>query len=340
MILPLYIHIEEPSQPGDARRVVTSLCHELGFNELRTAEVALVVTELATNLVKHTDHKGGYLVFTPIEVSGCIGIDILSLDQGGGIANIGECLRDGFSSTGTPGGGLGSIRRQSSVFDIFSVRDKGTGVFTRFWQKLPPESPPALEVGSVCLPLEGEQACGDAWAMKSGRDSTLFMLADGLGHGAAAAEASNQAVATFLQLAPRSPAELVYQIHSTLRYTRGAVLAVVEIAFGQFIVRYAGIGNISGRIYSQIDYINLTSNNGTAGVGVPNIKEFTYPWTKDGLLLMHSDGVAIHWSLEDYPGLSQKHPALIAGILFRDHQRLRDDSSILVVKSVERKFGL
>ena len=186
MLCPRHVRVQDPSQPGEARRLVTSLCHALEFDELRTAQVALVVTELATNLVKHTDQAGGYLIFTPIEDNGVTGLDILSLDQGPGIAQIGECLRDGYSSTGTSGGGLGSIRRQSSLFDIYSVVGQGTAILSRFYSHLPPDSA-FLEVGSVCLPVGGESACGDAWAMKANRKTARFMLADGLGHGPDAA---------------------------------------------------------------------------------------------------------------------------------------------------------
>jgi hypothetical protein len=192
-------------------------------------------------------------------------------------------------------------------------------------------------MGAVCLPVDGEKACGDAWAMKVSREIARFMLADGLGHGPDAAEASNQAVATFLQTFPRSPSEQMMEIHNALRHTRGAAVAIAEIAFSLFNVRFTGIGNIAGLIYNGTNAVNLLSYNGTAGMGVLKTKEFSYPWTVDSLLVMHSDGLATHWSLADYPGLALKHPALIAGVLFRDHQRLHDDSCVLVAKSVAQR---
>lgn len=332
-IFPQCIHVQDSSQPGEARRLAIFLCHSLGFSELSTAQVALVVTELATNLVKHTEQSGGYLIFSPFEQNSIVGLDILSLDQSVGITNISECLRDGYSSTNTTGGGLGSIRRQSTVFDIFSVPDKGVAILSRFWPLAAPEPFAALDVGAVCLPITGEEACGDAWAMKAGPDSTLFMLADGLGHGPDAAEAANQAVATFLESAPRRPAELLMLIHNALRHTRGAAIAIAEIYTDQLSVHFAGIGNITAQVHSDEKVRNLFSHNGTAGIaGTPKIMEFIYPWTNTSLLIMHSDGLATHWSFDDYPGLANKHPALIAGVLFRDHQRLHDDSCVLVAK--------
>jgi anti-sigma regulatory factor (Ser/Thr protein kinase) len=317
---------------GEARRLAASLCGAIGFDETRAGQVGLVVTELATNLVKHTAGTGGDLIFRPFEEAGATGLDVLSLDRGPGIANIAECLRDGHSTASSPGTGLGAVRRQSSAFDIYSTPGQGAAILGRLWRDSPPVLPPALSVGAVCLPVRGEQACGDAWAMKAGPDVTIFMLADGLGHGPDAAAAANLATAIFERQALRGPAELVHLIHTGLRSTRGAAVAVAEVAVGARVVRYAGVGNISGRILGVGSSRSLVSVNGTAGAETRRIQEFSYPWPDGGMLVLHSDGVAAHWSLADYPGLGRKDADLIAGVLFRDHQRLRDDSLVVVAK--------
>jgi anti-sigma regulatory factor (Ser/Thr protein kinase) len=333
---PRCLSVQDSSHVGEARRLTSSLCFALGFSETRTAQAGLVVTELATNLVKHTAGAGGDLIFRPFEQSGAIGLEVLSVDRGPGIANIGECLRDGHSTAGSLGTGLGAVRRQSSAFDIYSAPGQGAAVVSRLWRDSPPVLPSELSVGAVCLPVRGEQACGDAWTLKAGRDTTLFMLADGLGHGPEAAAASNLATAIFDSEPPRSPAELVHLINIGLRSTRGAAVAVAEVGLGARVVRYAGVGNITGRILSAGGSRSMVSNNGTAGVEVRKVHEFSYPWPDDGILVLHSDGVAAHWSLDDYPGLPIKDAGLIAGVLFRDHQRLRDDSLVVVAKESGR----
>lgn len=335
--LPMHLRVDEASHVGTARRLAAALCRELGFGETRAGETALVVTELATNLVKHTGGVGGSLIFRPLQAGdGGGGLDILALDQGPGISNIAESLRDGYSTAGSPGTGLGAIRRLSAEFDLHSAPGKGAAVFSRLWQGAPPSAAPgALMVGAVCLPVRGEDVCGDAWAMKAGPASTLFMLADGLGHGPDAAEAANLAVAIFQKHAPASPAQLVEILHAGLKSTRGAVLAVAELLPGQGLLRFAGVGNIAGLILDGPNTRNLVSYNGTAGVEVRKIHEFSYPWPSGGTLLLHSDGIDTHWNLQDYPGLARKHPALVAGVLFRDHQRARDDSTVLVIKDTK-----
>ena len=374
MLFPSSLRVQDSSHPGEARRLVSALGRVLGFDETRIAQAALVVTELATNLLKHTAGAGGELILSPINeelasgvsgasaargVSGArgargvssvtgargpsgancewgrFGLDILALDHGPGITKLGDCLRDGYSSAGSMGTGLGAIRRQSSVFDIYSVPGQGTAVFSRIWKSTPPDLLPTFAVAAVCLPLIGEQTCGDAWAMKSEHEAVRFMLADGLGHGPNAAAASGLAVDIFHKNALRPVEELLGLIHAGLRGTRGAAVAVAEVALIERVVRFAGVGNLCGLIVSGGRSRNMASHNGTAGVEARKIKAFTYPWPDDATLVLHSDGLGTHWSLEKYPGLVNKHPAIVAGVLFRDHQRPRDDSTVVVAKAKE-----
>jgi hypothetical protein len=50
------------------------------------------------------------------------------------------------------------------------------------------------------------------------------------------------------------------------------------------------------------------------------------------VLVMYSDGLASHWSLDRLPGLAARHPALLAGVLYRDHSRRRDDVTVVAVQ--------
>ena len=184
----------------------------------------------------------------------------------------------------------------------------------------------------VCLPVMTEEACGDAWALHQTRERALIMLADGLGHGPDAAEASAAAVDIFDNYSRNGPAEMIERMHATMLSTRGAAVAVTELLWDRRVVRFAGVGNISGRIFSRDAFHNMVSYNGTVGLEARNIVEVTYPWPEDGLLVLHSDGLATHWNLDDYPGLRGRNPALIAGVLFRDYNRVRDDSTVVVIR--------
>src|SRR4030095_311315 len=99
--------IVDVSQSAEASWIATRLVVRAGFNETETGTVALVVTELATNLLKHA--KRGEILVRLIERGAMTGIELLSLDHGPGIANLTQCFRDGYSTAGSPGTGLGAI---------------------------------------------------------------------------------------------------------------------------------------------------------------------------------------------------------------------------------------
>jgi len=55
--------------------------------------------------------------------------------------------------------------------------------------------------------------------------------------------------------------------------------------------------------------------------------------------VMHSDGISSQWQLDSYAGLRGKHPTLVAGVLFRDFGRQRDDATVVVVKDRPRAIS-
>src|ERR1700752_518254 len=99
--------IEDVSHSAEARRIATRLVGRAGFNESETGTVALIGTELATNILKHA--KRGEILMRLLDRGDIIGVEFLSLDQGPGIANLTQCFRDGYSTAGSPGTGLGVI---------------------------------------------------------------------------------------------------------------------------------------------------------------------------------------------------------------------------------------
>jgi anti-sigma regulatory factor (Ser/Thr protein kinase) len=331
MINQVHLHIRESSGVAEARREVTGLAKAIGFDASGVGRVALVVTEAATNLVKHTPQ--GQLLARAFDRDGVAVIEVLALDQGPGIANVGESLRDGYSTTGSPGTGLGAIKRLSDKFDIYSAPGKGVALLAQLWSRKPPSGnrPAPLEIGVVCLPKSGEVACGDAWAVEWRGDHCVILVADGLGHGPDAAVASLAAVNTLRTRPQLAPAELIEFAHGALRSTRGAALAVAGIDLARE-VRYAGIGNIAGVTRAPDATRHMVSHAGIVGHEVRKIQEFVYPWSQDSLLVMHSDGLATHWSLDQSPGLVGRHPSLIGGVLYRDFTRGRDDVTVIVAK--------
>lgn len=328
----LALPIIEQSQAGEARRTAVALATRLGFNETERGKVSLVVTEVANNLVRHA--RDGVLLLQALEKNGIAGLEIFALDKGPGIDNITQCLQDGFSTAGTPGNGMGAVMRLSAFFDIYSVPTMGTAILAHLWASPLPINQPqdTLTIGAVCLPKSGEEVSGDTWASELNSNPSWLLVADGLGHGPLAAKASLEAVRVFRDNVHRNPQEIMATAHAALRSTRGASVAIAAIDMEQQAVRFAGVGNIAGAIISPDASCNLVSYNGTVGHEVRKIHEFTYQWPRGSLLIMHSDGLGTQWRLDRYPGLSTRHPSLIAGVLYRDFNRGRDDVTVVVAR--------
>lgn len=324
--------IAEASQTGEARRRVASLTSGLGFDTLDAGRVAIVVTEMATNLVKHA--KRGDLLVRPLGCDGVKGVEVLALDRGPGISNVGQSLRDGRSTTGTAGTGLGAVMRLAQQFDIYSQVGTGTAVVAQLWARGIVDPSRRLEIGSVCVSYPGETECGDAWATEEQDRRSLVTVVDGLGHGVAAAEACREAVKAFRAHTAEPPPGILDAMHLALRSTRGASGAVAQVDWTRRVLRYSGVGNIAGAILTQAGDRHLVSHNGTLGRELRRVDEFTYAWPGDALLVLHSDGLGSRWDLARYPGLAERHPSLIAGVLYRDFWRGRDDVTVVTARGV------
>lgn len=325
------VPVTEMSQVADARRRASAVAQRIGFDATDAGRVAIVVTELATNLVKYGVQ--GQLLIGPFDDRTGAGVDVISLDKGPGIGNLRESLRDGHSTGGSAGTGLGAVRRQSHLFDIASWPGLGTAVLARLQNgtpKLAAGAPVAALWGAVVLPMPGEEACGDAYCARANEGGRTILVADGLGHGPQAAQAADEAVRIFRRHEADEPEAIIAALHAGLRHTRGAAVAVSRIDLARGILAFAGVGNIAGTVITAGQVKKMVSHAGTAGHVARRIQTFEYPFAAESLLVMHSDGLGSSWSLDRYPGLVGAHPTLIAAVLYRDFTRGRDDVTVLV----------
>lgn len=320
--------VTEQSQTAEARRAAVGIAGRCGFGEEDIGRVALVATELATNLVKHGG--GGELLIGPLQGEET-GVQIIALDQGRGMSNVQRCLADGYSSAGTAGHGLGAVVRKSTFVDVASWLGVGTAVLAQITPGKTTSIPAPHHVGAVSIAKSGEDVCGDSWSIdQDGRTITL-MVADGLGHGPDAAEASVEAVRLFRRFGRHELPTLLDYIHGGLRSTRGAAISLARIDGEAKQVAFAGIGNVAGTIAHQSELRRMISMPGTAGYNVRKIQSFNYPF-KGGLVILCSDGLSTSWTLAKYANLEAAHPTLIAAVLYRDFSRRRDDATVLVGK--------
>ncbi len=323
--------IQDGSHVGEARRKAGAIAERHGFGVGDVGRVGLIATELATNLVKHG--RGGEILIGTYADDGGSGVELIALDNGPGIANVARAVEDGYSSAGTAGRGLGAIIRQSELVDIASWPGLGTAILARVAADRSHRGAVAAAPhwGAVSVPMPGEEVCGDSWSVSRSDAGFSLFVADGLGHGPEAAEAAVEAVRLFQRFGGHRVPTVLDYVHGGLRATRGAAVALARFDAGTDKIAYAGIGNISGVVASNGDLRRMVSMAGTAGHNARKIQSFDYPF-RTGLIILHSDGLSSSWNLDRYANLAAFHPTLIAGILYRDMSRRRDDATVLVGK--------
>jgi anti-sigma regulatory factor (Ser/Thr protein kinase) len=296
------------------------------------SELAIVVNELASNLVKHGG--GGELVLSRLRDDDRAGIEMLAIDKGVGISNLARSMTDGYSTAGSLGVGMGAIARLAKDVDVYSRPGSGTSMLARVWRDRGAVAPLAriVRAGAVGVPKVGQEVSGDAWALREIKGTTVVMVVDGLGHGPQAALTTAVAMRYFERCTHTSPVDIMTGLHQAMRPTRGAVAAVAALHPETSTLRYAGVGNIAGVMMgADGTRRHLMSFDGTLGYQVRVIRDAVHDWTSGSWFAMFSDGVSPRLDASAYPGLSQHDPALAASVLYRDFHRTNDDATILVV---------
>ena len=324
------IVVTESSQIAQARRAVTAMAGRQGFNEEDAGRAALVAVEICSNLVKHGG--GGELIAQPLERGDSRGVGLIGLDKGQGIADLARCLRDGFSTGGSPGTGLGAINRMSQLFDVYSQPGHGTAVVAQLWPSARAPRALPIEIGAIVVPKPQEVECGDAWCYVERAGGALVMGVDGLGHGLGASQAASMACEVFMTEKTRAPAAVLERIHANLRTTRGAAAIVIDIDWDRRQLLAAGIGNLVAALVEGNAAKRIPSYNGIVGHATPRIRELSYAITPAATVVFHSDGLTAAWQPERYPGLMQHPCATIAAVLYRDCKRGRDDSMVVALR--------
>jgi anti-sigma regulatory factor (Ser/Thr protein kinase) len=324
--------IEDISQVGHARRTAQKLAEQAGFDEADCGRVALVTTELASNILKHAQSGELHVRVLPGDVSGDAsaavpGVEIIAIDRGKGF-DVQNCMADGFSSRGTQGIGLGSILRQAQVFDVHSDA-RGSALLARFFPRKSVVKD--LRMGITQQSLHDAPACGDVWEVAVKGQQVAIMMIDGLGHGPEAEEAGMAGARAFMRNPFADPGVLLEDLHFDMRGSRGgaAALALFDSASGK--LRFIGIGNIGATLIGDDKTRGIPSHPGIVGLQYRKIPPIDYADCTGQLLIMFSDGLQSRWNLRDYPGLMYRHPAIIAAVLHRDYCRGRDDVTVLVM---------
>jgi anti-sigma regulatory factor (Ser/Thr protein kinase) len=328
--------IEDRSYVAFIKREIHLKAFAAKFSEVDTGKIDIIVSELTSNLIKHAG--GGELFYRITVPSSGPTFEILCIDKGPGIADPQTALRDGISTTKTLGEGLGALSRLSTLFQVFSIRQWGTVLYSR----VGPENKRSdlakqgfeLDVKTLCVPKFHEEVCGDGYKVVNTLTHIKILFGDGLGHGPFAKEAIDTAERSFSETEENEPVHILREMHEKVRRTRGLVASVAVIDKSTQKWSICGVGNISARLYTGIEYRNYMSYNGTVGLNIPkSMNSTSIAVERNQHLIMCSDGITSRWGLS-YPSILKNDTTLMAGAIFKDFDRGTDDSSILIAKVI------
>ena len=115
-----------------ARQKGRQMATELGFSSGDATLIATAISELARNIIAYA--RKGQITLKIVNGLNRRGISVVAVDDGPGISDIRQALRDGFSTSGSLGLGLPGVRRLMDEFEITSQPGSGTSVAVKKWK--------------------------------------------------------------------------------------------------------------------------------------------------------------------------------------------------------------
>lgn len=321
-----------------AGRRAKAVLTDLAFEASAVEEVVIVVHELASNIV---DHAGeGSISIAPQSDGDRCGIEIHAQDSGPGIADVDQAVVDGYSSTGSLGGGLGAVHRMMDEVVINSGGTGGTGVeviATRgSGTAVSDQGPPPIDVGAATRAMPGHDQNGDAFLIEHGTGRTLVGVIDGLGHGDAAHRAAREAQQYVRSHTAESLEGIFAGVEHACRDTRGVVMLLARFEWAAGTVSLGSVGNVALRLCHATESRHLVAERGVLGgnASAPKIRE--WDWDPGAVLVLHSDGLTSTWDCDEFALQDERSAPDTARELLRSLSTGDDDATVLVVRGADR----
>jgi anti-sigma regulatory factor (Ser/Thr protein kinase) len=314
------------------------IAEEIGFDEVAREEIALVVSELGSNLIEHAD--GGTLTLSAINDEVRDGVQIESLDSGPGIPDVERAMADGYSTTGSLGYGLGTVNRLMDEFEVTSrgKPQRGTHILCQRWlrpQRVPPAERCPLDFGAATRAHPGMRLNGDAFVIKRWDGKALVAVIDGLGHGQYAHRAAQKAREYVERHVDQELVRMFRGVGRACRATRGVVMAVACFDWEAERLTFGMVGDIVSRVFGSREPIHFRIRRGILGGQAPNPVVTHHPWEPGSVLVLHSDGLTSRWRWTDFPDLARESATVAAQRLLRGLAKDNDDATVVVVKDVD-----
>jgi serine phosphatase RsbU (regulator of sigma subunit) len=151
-----------------------------------------------------------------------------------------------------------------------------------------------IEWSTAAATMPGETESGDRYWAGAVANGMMFAVIDGLGHGRAAAAASDIAIATLEQHVGDPLTELLRRCHESLRGTRGVAMSLAVVNTEEAMLTWIGVGNVEGTLLRRagLPSDTLLLRNGVVGIHLPTLREGELAVKPGDILTMATDGVA------------------------------------------------
>jgi anti-sigma regulatory factor (Ser/Thr protein kinase) len=324
---------DDRSYFANIKKQIRQYVAKLQLATTRGNEVDIIVAEITSNLLKHTDSGGEILATCRKDETGEY-LEIISLDNGPGLYNVDKVMEDGYSTTGTLGAGLGSIKGLSDVFEIYTYKSWGTVLLSRVYKNpVLAKALPKKNYGAIIVAKPGEACSGDGYCVCETENGFKILHADGLGHGPEAKHAVDVAVQAFTACKETTPIATITHLHERLLKTRGIVANVIFYNKPENSWNMAGVGNISTRWAGTKGERNYTPDNGIIGhLLASSFNDLVLSGKDYQLLVSCSDGIKTRWNLERSKAARLHSPLIQAAAIYKDFSRRTDDASVVVCK--------
>lgn len=324
------VRVLDEAAVSEARERTREVGRETGLIGERLERLVAAVSELAQNQLVHAG--GGLIAVRPCPRGGIAGIEVVAADRGPGMADPIAALRSATTkSSGSLGVGVAAIRRLTDELDI----DVRVGRGSCFWaRKYAEPVTRRREVGVWSQPKAGERSSGDDAMFIRSEAGLLVAIADGLGHGPLAQEASVSIVDVLRASPDEDLVALVHRADEAARETRGGALSVIRIHQDAETADGAGVGNVASFVrYRDGKTKQFAGSSWTVGGknrSTRSVRPETVPLGAGSLVILFSDGVSS--SAVPDPALFHEHPIAAAHALALTFGRTSDDVTVLVVK--------
>jgi anti-sigma regulatory factor (Ser/Thr protein kinase) len=298
-----------------------------GFDDAGAVAVSTIVSELASNQLRHA--RDGMIALREIDRQGDVGMEILAVDRGDGIADPTAAIDGGTSSKGL-GIGLSGAMRLADEVD-FDVR-MGAGTCVRA-RKLLRRASRRREVAVISRACEGERIIGDDAIVVRTPTGLRIALADGLGHGGDAREPASAAIEVVRQSIGDAPAAVLERADRALERTRGSVMTVIDLDEGARELVHCAVGNVATQVVRPDGSRSFTGSAFVLGAPRATTRlralEERVALGPADVVVVASDGVKTAARVD--PGLLHRHPVVVAHEILRSFGRTNDDATVIVI---------